>query len=302
MNQMLMKIVTILSVVFVLLLFHPLTTQAFTGDSTRFLTLKDTVYLKISPYGGKLLLHTLEAKQTLYSLAKFYQLSLEELYLLNPRLEAEGARIGQVVQIRIPNRAILRYKPTSFDEKKHIPVYHLVEAGQTLYTIAKRYYRMDVEELMHRNQLIDTNLKIGQALRIGWMSVEGIPPLKNLEPDTTKLFSDPFLSMNFQLKNAYEQQLNSGKKEVAHRGLAKVSTRNGLLNGFVVYHEKAALHSVIRIANPMTSKVVYAKVVGRIPPSLEQWDTEVVLVIPPMLGDILGVIDPRFFAKVRYVK
>jgi hypothetical protein len=66
-----------------------------TGDSLYYLLPTDTVILSIEQYGEKIFTHRLEKKQTLYSLAHFYGLSVEELYYYNPGLKETSAKLHQ---------------------------------------------------------------------------------------------------------------------------------------------------------------------------------------------------------------
>lgn len=277
--------------------------RPITGDSTHCLTLEDTVFIKLGEYNQKLLQHTIEPKQTLYSLAKFYELSVEQLHNYNPALKESLPKVGQVISIPIPNRCIIRYREGVRNQSLLIPVFHVVGASETLYGLCKRTYRMGIDDIKQRNNLTDEALTVGQILQIGWMSIAGIPPSNTMTwKDTTSTMDDPYLQITLQLQAIYNESKTGQAKERDHRGLAKVSESAFKRPGFVAYHKYAPVNSIIRIHNPMAKKVVYALVIGRIPPSLQQWDTEVILVVPTFLGDVLGVVDPRFFAKVSYVK
>jgi hypothetical protein len=69
----------------------PFKLQAFfTGDSLNYLNFKDTIFITIGNYQEKIFEHHIAPKQTLYSLAKFYGLSLTEVYYYNPELNSDG--------------------------------------------------------------------------------------------------------------------------------------------------------------------------------------------------------------------
>jgi LysM repeat protein len=146
-----------------------------TGDSLSYLSLKDTIFLTSGNFSEKVFEHKIERKQTLYSLARFYGLSVEELYYFNPGLKEARISPGFPIKVPIPNRAIIRYKDENFDPQQHIPVYYVVRKGETMYRIAKVYFRMPIHDLIERNNLTSTGLKTGQILHVGWMNLEGIP-------------------------------------------------------------------------------------------------------------------------------
>ena len=58
----------------------------FQGDSLNYLTPQDSVFLTVDENNQKIIEHRLEYKQTMYSLAKFYGLELNELMYFNEEL------------------------------------------------------------------------------------------------------------------------------------------------------------------------------------------------------------------------
>jgi LysM repeat protein len=272
-------------------LFLPFTLFA-TGDSLHYLTPKDTIFLHLSG-GEKIFEHKIERKQTLFSLAKFYGLSLDELYFYNPELTAHGPGPGHPIRIPIPNRAILRYAPPDYAPWRYVPVYYVVQQGETLYRICREYFKMPVDTVMRRNQLIDYNLKIGQPLHMGWMSIQGIP-------DSLRTSGGILGGLNSEWARAYQHDYLN-KKEYAQQGAAHWPKEDKLQTGGGLYalHNQAPLQSVIAVTNPMTRRTLYVKVIGRIPEWHEQ---KVIVVLSPAAAQALGAIDAHFFVQLKYLK
>ena len=44
--------------------------------------------------------HKVKPKETIYGLTRFYNISKEELFILNPSVEEEGLKIDQIIKIR----------------------------------------------------------------------------------------------------------------------------------------------------------------------------------------------------------
>ncbi len=285
-------------------IFFILSTQAkaYTGDSLNYLTTSDTVFLELGEYGKKIFKHILAPKQTLFSLAQFYNLTLDDLYFYNPQYKNSSAKVGDAIRIPIPNRAIIRFKDETITPQTHIPVYFVVGRGQTLYTISRNYFRIPKEVMMERNGLVDAHLKEKQQLFVGWMSVKGVQPASRFIPDDDINFdNNPILREHYKLRNEYQVELVK-KEEWIQKGLVKVIQSGKMKSGFTVLHQYAPIHSVIRIYNPSSKRSAYAKVVGRIPDTLKEQKTNVVLVTSETLAQILGIIDARFFAEVRFLK
>lgn len=276
--------------------------RAYTGDSLNYLTPRDTVFLELGEYGRKIFKHIVAPKQTLFSLAQFYNLSLNELYFYNAQYKNRPARVGDAIRVPIPNRAIIRFKDETINPRTHIPIYFVVSKGQTLYSISRNYFRMPLEVMKERNGLTEENLMEGQKLFVGWMSVEGVKPAERFLPDDEINFeNNPILREHYELRNTYQEGLVV-KEEWEHKGLTKVIRAGKMKSGFVVMHQYAPINSVIRIFNPSSKRSVYARVIGRIPDSLTEQNTTVILVTSPTIAQILGIIDNRFFAEVRYLK
>ncbi len=96
--------------------------------------------------------HIVVAGETLYSISKLYNISIEELKSSN-HLENNQLNIGQKLLVKDA-------KPATIPIKNHI-----VKTGDTLYSIAK-LYNMSIEDLKKTNSLSSDTLTIGQILTI----------------------------------------------------------------------------------------------------------------------------------------
>ncbi len=264
-----------------------------TGDSTHYLTPQDTIFLHTSVMGEKVFEHTLEKKQTLFSLAKFYGLSVEELYFYNPGLEVQSLKVGQKIQVPVPNRAIVRYRVQNFIESNFVPVYHIVQRGETMFRISRYYYEMPKEIIMQRNGMTSTDLKTGQALQIGWMSLDGIPE------EYRSGGGGPISRRNNALRKVFARN-TQGKKLTEDSGAAFWKKSTGEGSDFYALHRYAPVNSIIEINNPMKNRVIYAKVVGRIPDTA--YGDDVKVIVSSVVAQLLGAKDRRFFVKIRYQK
>lgn len=264
-----------------------------TGDSLSYLTVKDTVLLSVGQFEELYLTHYLAPKQTLFSLAQFYGLSLSELYFYNRGLENGRTYIGMPIYVPLPKRSIRRYWQQNMAPGQFAPVYYLVRRGDTLYRICKNYFHMPMEEVMARNALADHTLKPDQLLHIGWLSVEGVPD------SLRKLAGNELGRRNAAYKKLYQFDM-VGKREIEHQGAAYWPQDLGNDADLYALHRSAAINSIISIYSPMSNRTVYAKVIGRIPDTA--YRDNVVVVVSPLVAKLLNAIDPRFFVKVKYRK
>lgn len=103
--------------------------------------------------------HEVVAKETLYSITKKYDISIEDLEEANPFLKADGLQPGQILKI-------IKYEnpPKMASGTKMFSV-HEVQPKETKYGIATKY-GMTVQELEKLNPEIVENLPVGFKLKV----------------------------------------------------------------------------------------------------------------------------------------
>lgn len=107
--------------------------------------------------------HTVQPKETLYSIASQYGLGVMDLVQWNNLNLQESIKAGQV--LRLKNPEVASKTDVSTPEKSGI-IEHEVKATDTLYSIARKY-GVTIKELMEWNNKKDFSLAIGEKLRIG---------------------------------------------------------------------------------------------------------------------------------------
>ncbi|MEQ7806148.1 N-acetylmuramoyl-L-alanine amidase [Priestia aryabhattai] len=101
-------------------------------------------YLSLTPVSSTL--YTIQAGDTFYSIAKKYNITVQQLQDANPNVDSTKLQIGQQIVI-----------PTTI---------YTIQAGDTFYSIAKKY-SITVEELEVANPRVDpTKLQVGQQILI----------------------------------------------------------------------------------------------------------------------------------------
>jgi len=253
------------------------------------LTSRDSLLLTVEA-GKKYIHHPIKPKQTLFSISRYYNIGLEELFEYNPDFRNDPTlRIGARVKIPIPNKAIKRYKSSSFVASENTSIYYVVQQGDNLYQISKRYFEMPVDSIAKRNRLKNNAIRPGQRLLMGWMGTEGFhADWRPIRPVTE---SDV-------LKSQYNEG-KKNKKENSAQGVCfwpKDSKEKGSLYAL---HRDAKIGTIIYVNNPMGNRSVYAKVIGRIP---EGYERNIEVVLSPEAARKLGARDPRFFVKTKYLK
>lgn len=94
--------------------------------------------------------HTVQTGETLFSIARQYDLAVGDLRRWN-ELESDNLSVGQTIRIAPP--------------RADNQITHTVEPGETLFSVSRRY-SVTIAEIQQWNDLESTNLSLGQELTI----------------------------------------------------------------------------------------------------------------------------------------
>ncbi|WP_077225917.1 LysM peptidoglycan-binding domain-containing protein [Flavobacterium columnare] len=135
--------------------------------------------------------HEVLAKETLYSLSKKYNTTIEKIKQANPNIESQGLKIGEQISIPTANADLVNLttekpkkpKKAKKEETKNVQepivlpnlnntveLIHEVQAKETKYGISRKY-GISITELESLNPQVKNNLAIGDKLIIKTKSV-----------------------------------------------------------------------------------------------------------------------------------
>ena len=121
--------------------------------------------------------HTVKPKQTLYSISKEYNVSVQDIKRWNNLSSNE---------ISINQKLIIGYSLGNVnDQAAENQSYHTIQPGETLYSISKKY-NVEVGEIKSWNKLQDNTLSVGQKLMVRHASSSGVVSQENPMPKTNK--------------------------------------------------------------------------------------------------------------------
>ncbi|MFK7000874.1 LysM peptidoglycan-binding domain-containing protein [Flavobacterium oreochromis] len=121
---------------------------------------KKEAYKKEEP---KIINHTVAEGETLFSIAKKYQVTLSEIEKYNPSV-INGLKMDEIIKIPVKSEPKIVSKKTNSSQK--LPLEHTVLAKETKFGIAKQY-GITVDELENKNpDIIGKELIIGEVLII----------------------------------------------------------------------------------------------------------------------------------------
>ncbi len=141
-------------------------------------------------------IHTVEEEQTLYSISKLYDVTVDEILNLNPDVKVDELKNGTV--LILPNKP----KPTIDNTLPDSVLYvlHTVEPQQTFYRL-KVMYDVTQEELIELNPELEDGLKVGQVIKIRKkkLTVKTITP--EVEEKATEVEEDEPSLLDFLFKS-----------------------------------------------------------------------------------------------------
>ncbi len=150
--------------------------------------------------GIKFIMHQVESKETLFSIAKRYNVTVSDITKVN-EAEKDGLKIDQVERILLIPFNPKDNNPVSIKVtrpgKSH-PDKHIVIAGETLYSLSKKF-NVSTKDLQQWNNMQGTNLSVGEEI---WVASPG--------DNTTK---KPVIST---AKTDNKQNTNNAKREIEH--------------------------------------------------------------------------------------
>jgi len=157
--------------------------------------------------GGLYVIHRVEEEETLYSLARRYESSVSRIISDN-EISNNRIEIGQ--ELAIPVSAATDIVETSETEiVQHTDSnYHVVEKGETLYSISKKY-NLKVRDLKEMNDLKGNELSLGMQLLVGEQGTDSSTveiPESKIEPAKPSL-SDSTVNEKADLIEHFESYL-----------------------------------------------------------------------------------------------
>ena len=190
--------------------------------------------------GVKFYLHVVEKGQTLFAIAKCYDLNLNDIVIENPEA-INGIKPGQI--IKVPEKKIsIKIASQPLNDKSNF-IEHKVEPGQTLYSIA-RQFDVSIETIKILNPELVEGLKAGQNLRM---------PILN-----TKVVSENNTISNSNLveKKVNNTETNKSLNSIVPSKTEKNTTLSPVVVGIIKPTENIKNISVIPVVNTDTIKIM----------------------------------------------
>lgn len=278
--------------------------------------------------------HTVDKSETLYSIARRYEVSVADLkhwnelssdaINLGDRLRVAPAA-GQTASRTNANRAA---SPTgTVNQPQSNPldyagkIVHTVVSKETLYSIA-RMYDTTPDEIREWNRMTTDNLAIDQKLIVG--TTKGLPGRSesgrilrngNEQQETASRPKDYAYNNNpmtiTQIGDPTQEELESANpgrsaseavgsvRKTTELGLAMVIDDTTSTKKYLALHKTAPVGTIMQVHNEMNNLSVFVRVVGKLPATGEH--DKVLIKLSRKAFDKLGAYNERFPVRLTYV-
>lgn len=299
------------------------------------------MFLNVDAQNGlKTIEHKVEKGQTLYFISKKYDMSVQDIMRFNPQIEKDMiVKEGMVLKIYA--------KPTTAPNVSNHK-YHIVEKGQTLYSLSKMY-NISVDDLIYLNQLTTPTISIGDKVIVQNVDSDAlfntetkvvapaktvvapakeVAPVKVVTPVTTVVTpakesiatdakkpvstaavvdntdkGQDAVIMNKDVENykmLYESIAATGAEQNKEKGIGNFLEQSSSQDTYLALVNGVENGQVIRVRNLMNNKVIYLKVIGEVP--AKDLAKNISIKLSKAAARDLKIVEDRFLAEWSWYK
>lgn len=256
---------------------------------------------------------TITPKQTFFSISRDFNVNVNVLKKYNEEYApAYELKIGDIIKVPV-------FETKTASPTKSIATFnHTVAKGETAYGIIKKY-GISLDELKKWNNL-DNSLKlaIGQKLIIKkektTPSIEPSKPLVKEKISSEAIYvpkeqrsedlenikvekTTPIIIPTIEKPKETNPKITSFNPRTIMRGIGKTSDNSELSNSNFAFYNYAKIGQTIKVTNLMSKRIVYLKVIAKIPQE-EQVSEDIILLTSKDILKNLGTNDNRFLVEI----
>jgi len=263
--------------------------------------------------------HKVQPKETLFSIARMYSVSVDDIKQWN-NLKDNNLAVGQDLLVSKSATAasttattVPIVKPAEpatspVGAQTMVRTLHTVATGETMFGIAKMY-NITVDQLKAWNGITTNELKVGQVLMITQPMYQSAQttttpaPAAVAAPQTTVQVvkkDEPVTAVPVAGAPVKVSETVLGSTEVKELGLAELIEGSESGRKYLALHRTAKAGTIIKVKNELNSREVFVRVAGTLPDT--GVNDKLVVKISKSAYDRLGAIDQKFRVEVTYYK
>ncbi|GGE23451.1 hypothetical protein GCM10011516_21430 [Sphingobacterium cellulitidis] len=253
--------------------------------------------------------HSVSAKDTYYQLSRIYGIPVKDIMNANNK---KNLRVGDSVYIpyKEPEKKPdekpqvvqnntnkdRESKPLGDPNGKTIEAKILTEykvgSNETLFSIAKRF-STTVDNIKKLNGLNSDTLQEGQTLKIpdgDVIVIQKEVPSSSINlpiPDNISKEEIEFETNRYGIREKKEKGIGIWMENLESGGRSNLAL-----------HRTAPVGTILKITNPLTKSVTFAKVVGKFSDTAESRDA--IVILSKSAASYIGALDKRFLIEIAY--
>ncbi|MBL0742811.1 LysM peptidoglycan-binding domain-containing protein [Chryseolinea lacunae] len=271
--------------------------------------------------------HVVAAKETMFSIARQYGITVDELKQWN-NLTDNNLSIGQEIVVKkgATPRPVTPTQPHTTATITVTPTHkgtHVVAAKETMFSISKQY-GITVQQLKDWNKLEGNEISIGQELQVA--APTGTAEVKVTQPPVAEVKKDPIKEPEIKKEPEAKTEIKTvtpvvvappkkettpapsitisesvkNSDEIVQTGLAELIEGTDGNRKYLALHRTAPVGTILKVKNEMNNREVFVRVMGKLPDTA--LTDKLVIRISKSAYDRLGAIDPKFRVEVTYYK
>lgn len=250
--------------------------------------------------GQYYIIHRVEPKDTYYALGRRYGAPVNSIMSANNK---KSLKPGDTVKVPANRPATVATPPAvptqpardanQQHEQQEVLTEYKVGKSETLFAISRRF-NTTVDDIKKMNNLTSNAVKEGQLLKIPNSDYQ--EPLPEIVPEP--FIDTPSIAEQHETNLGFEAN-RYGIREKQEKGIG-VWMENLETDGKsnLALHKTAPIGTILKITNPMTRNVTYAKVVGKF---TDNSDTQgAIVVLSKSAASYIGALDRRFLIEIAY--
>lgn len=224
--------------------------------------------------------HTVKSRQTLFSIAKEYKVSVNDIKKWNNLTTANSLKLGQSLVIK--TREDIAPTPKKAPEEE---VQTKMESPKE--TVEKTIDKPATEEAKPKpssNTEPDEPIKQEPA-RVA-VALKEPSPQPEIDPDKVKVTTSTAVNA-------------SGYSKITETGLAELMGETVESTKFLALHKTAPIGTLIQVKNPMNGIAIFVRIIGKLPDN--NANDKIIIKVTKKVRERIGALNNRFPVEISYI-
>ncbi len=237
--------------------------------------------------------HTVAAKETLFSISKLYDVPVEDIKVQN-NLTSNSLSLGQ--QLVIKKKIQPNPEPVKEVQMQSVKGTHTVAAKETLFSISKQY-GITVQQLKEWNGIAGNELKIDQVLLITqpmYQPIDKSEPVKSEETKSVAIVKTEPKETTIKINES-----TTGSDEIKESGSAELIEGTDGNRKYLALYNAAKVGTILKVRNASNNREVFVRVMGSLPMGSS---STTIIKVSKSAFDRLGATEGKLGVEVTFYK